>query len=204
MNIERNSFKTVVFTGLLIVLCSGFAMAGDALAEKYGKADPNAPAELAQWMWKRGEWNITIHRRQEDGTMKIEPYISRLKAVYMADGQTFLEEFSVSDTFYSVQVRAYNKTKKKWQTSFINSKRQRWTTTFAEWVNGEMHVNVSGGYSGKEAYLSKELDTEITTNRFVKYVSRSYDNGKTWKKHYAKLVYIRAKSKGIKGKKQEK
>jgi hypothetical protein len=86
----------------------------------------------------------------------------------------------VPGSFFSTQVKAYNIKEKKWITKFINSLRQRWTTTTSQRIDGEMITIVPGGYSGKEVHWIKEVDTQITAQGFVKFVYYSMNKGKTW------------------------
>ena len=76
-----------------------------------------------------------------------------------------------------MQIRSYDRSQKKWLNHFINSKRQRWTVTESRWIDGEMVTLNAKVYSNAEPHMTREIDSEISANRFVKRIRRSEDLG---------------------------
>ena len=67
---------------------------------------------------------------------------------------------------------------------FLNAQAQRWHEFTSEITDGKMTTIVKGGYSGKEKFDIKTVDTVITDSHYLKNVYQSTDQGKTWE-----LVY---------------
>ncbi len=186
--IEVNKMKeqqrlTVLTLGIMMAfLLSGNAVlfAGNQVGQ-YGKPDPKAGPEVAQFQFLTGDWTVKVQMRVENGALAMLKPHSHVFARYLPDGRTVQQEFSVPDgSFFSTQVKAYHVKEKRWINKFINSMRQRWTTTYSTWKDGKMVTIVPKGYSGKEKHWSKEIDSEFSTDRFVKRVYLSHDEGKTW------------------------
>ena len=172
-----------VFVIILIIAFLGIGNSAIRAADdgKYGKPDPKAGAEIAQFQFLAGDWTVKVQMRQKDGSMAMLKPHSHVLGRYLPDGRTFQQEFSVPEgSFFSTQVKAFHVKEKRWVNTFINSMRQRWTTTYSTWKDNEMTTIVPKGYSGKEAHWSKEIDSEFSNDRFMKRVYFSYDEGKNW------------------------
>jgi len=154
----------------------------NSIYSKTKKQLENNQMVYSQWEFLKGNWKVIMSMKQKDGKIIKLKNPAYIKGYYHKDKITFQQEFSVPGSFFSTQVKAYNLKEKRWINKFINSKRQRWATTFSYWKDEKMVTIIPNGYSGKELYWGKEVDKEITKNRFVKYVYRSYDKGKTWSK----------------------
>jgi len=162
-------------TAILFLALSTLVVAAD-----YGEPDTELLAESSQWMYARGHWVVTTTYRDENGDMQQAKQAADVVVEYLADGITVQSTFTIGDDFFSVQIRSYDKNQKKWLNHFINSKRQRWTVTESRWIDGEMVTLNSKGYSNTEPHMTREIDSEISSNRFVKRISRSEDLGATW------------------------
>ena len=64
--------RRLVFLGLTLWLWSFPALADEALDKEFGKANTSATQEVGQWMFMRGEWDVTIRMVQDDGTTESE------------------------------------------------------------------------------------------------------------------------------------
>ena len=187
--------RSLLCLGLTLWLWNAPAVADETPDRGLRKADTAAAQEVGQWMFMRGEWDVTIRVVQDDGTTVDSPQKPRMRAYYLEDGQTVQTEFSMAGgiAFFSTQVKAYNHEKKKWINSFVNAKRQRWTMTESEWKDGRMISEVPGGYGGDEPFIAKEVLTDIEADRIVLKLYRSHDDGATWEEQKMSLIYDRVK-----------
>lgn len=150
---------------------------------EFGEADEST-VELAQFEYFRGQWDVEIAVKQDDGSFKVSKDKATVKGYYHTDGKTFQSIFTTSNGAFTTDIRSYNIEKDKWQVMFMNAKAQRWHSFEAGLENGNMVTNVTGGYSGKEKFDIKIIDKDVSRNKFTKEVYRSYDNGEKWQKIY--------------------
>jgi hypothetical protein len=151
-----------------------------AVASDYGEPDTKLLPEADQWMYARGDWDVTTTYRDENGDMQKADRVANVVVEYLADGLTVQSTFTIGDEFFSVQIRSYDRTQEKWMNHFINSKRQRWAVTESRWIDGKMVTLNSKGYSNSEPHMTREIDSDISANRFVKRIRRSEDLGDSW------------------------
>ncbi len=160
-------------------------------------AAPDAPDAVKQWNFAVGEWDVTFKTRQEDGSVETSESKAYVRGYYLDDGLTFQSEFQSDsptdggDGFYSTMIKAYDTTQKKWINQFVNSRRQRWTTTESVWRDDEMVTTIPGGYAGDEPYIQREVDSEISPYGWTKRLFRSTDDGKSWEEQPLTLYYSR-------------
>ena len=164
-----------LFAGFCICLFSLCAAASDCV-------EPNTELlpEADQWLYACGQWEVRTMYRDDNGEMRQAERIAEVDIQYLADGLTVQSIFRIGDDFFSIQIRAYDMAQKKWISNFVNSKRQRWATTESRWLDGEMVTLNLRGYSNSEPFMTREIETEISADRFVKRISRSDDLGATW------------------------
>jgi len=149
----------------------------------FGYADPEIP-ELSQFEYYRGVWKSTLEMRQDDGTFKKLDVVATIKGKFLEDHRTFQTQFTTPNGFFSTDIRTFNIEIKKWKALFLNSKSQRWHEFTSSLVDDKMTTIVIGGYSGKEEFDIKVVDTIISDLKYLKNVYYSYDDLKTWE-----LVY---------------
>ncbi len=194
-------WKEKYLSGLILAvsLCASTALSvsrasGADFDEQFGQADITSAPEYGQWMFMRGEWDVTILVLQDDGSITELPQKPRVRAYYLEDGQIFQSEVSMGGgtVFFSTQIKAYSHDKKKWINNFVNSMRQRWQTTESQWQDGQMVSLVPGGYGGDEPFIAKEVLTEIEPDRILLKLYRSHDDGKSWEEQKMSMIYERA------------
>ena len=177
MNYSNFHYHILIISGLVLNVCSLYSQ------ENYGFADKSTQ-ELSQFEYYRGKWTTQMEMKQEDGTFKKLDFTSTITGKYLEDHKTFQIEFSGSNDFFSTDIRTYDTIAKKWRALFLNAKAQRWHNFTSKIVNDKMTTIVLGGYSGKEKFDVKIIDTIISENNYLKYVYYSIDGMKTWQ-----LVY---------------
>ena len=182
--------KTTQFLLFLTLVTAAFGLGGEA--EALRGPDPELP-EAAQMLFLRGTWEVTIRETKEDGSVEEKPYKPIAMGYYLPDGRTFQVQFMAGGGkwFYSTQLKAFDGKKGKWTNVFVNAKLQRWSSSESQWIDGELITTVPGGYSGDEPFISRERDTEISAEGFVKKLYTSHDEGKTWEEQKMVMIYKR-------------
>ncbi|MTI41315.1 hypothetical protein [Fulvivirga lutimaris] len=150
---------------------------------EYGFADKSIP-ELAQFEYYLGEWTSEMEMKQEDGTFKKLDITATIKGKFLDDHRTYQSQFTTPTGFFSTDIRSFNITTKEWDALFLNAQAQRWHKFSSKMVDGKMTTIVKGGYSGKEDFDLKVVDTVVSDSHYLKNVYNSADGMKTWE-----LVY---------------
>lgn len=149
----------------------------------YGYADSSIP-ELSQFEYYIGEWKSEMELVREDGSFKKLPAVATIKGKFLDDHRTYQSQFTTDRGFFSTDIRTFNTSSKEWDALFLNSKFQRWHKFNSKLVDGKMTTIVFGGYSGKEAFDVKIIDTIVSDTHYLKDVFQSRDQMKTWKLTY--------------------
>lgn len=156
----------------------------------FGFADKSIP-ELSQFEYYRGVWNTEMELKQDDGTFKKLDAVATVKGWFLEDQKTFQTQFTTPEGFFSTDLRTLNTTTKEWKALFLNANAQRWHEFICKMVDGKMTTIVLGGYSGKEKFDVKGVDTVISDNSYQRDIYYSYDHMQSWVliyKMYAKRV----------------
>lgn len=161
----------------------------------YGFADEYIP-ELAQFEYYRGEWESEMEMKQEDGTFKKLEFVATIQGKFLDDHKTFQSQFKSGERFFSTDIRTFNTTTNEWHAFFLNAKAQRWHKFTSKIVDGKMTTLVKGGYSGKEKFDVKVVDTVISDSCYLKNVYHSTDQMKTWELVY-KISVKKTKRSGM-------
>lgn len=168
---------------LKVIITFLISLNGFSQSEDFGYADPEIP-ELSQYEYYRGVWESTLEMKQDNGTFEKLDAVATITSKFLDDHRTFQTQFTTSKGFFSTDIRTYNMETKKWKALFLNAKSQRWHEFTSSLVEGKMTTMVVGGYSGKEKFDIKVVDTIISDIQYLKNVYHSYDKMKTWE-----LVY---------------
>ena len=151
--------------------------------ESYGFADASIP-ELAQFEYYRGVWVSELEMKQEDGSFKKLETTATIRGRFLDDHRTFQSQFTTPNGFFSTDIRTFNTDTNEWNALFLNAKAQRWHKFSSKLVDDKMTTLVMGGYSGKEAFDIKVVDTIVTDSHYLKNVFYSYDEMQTWELMY--------------------
>jgi len=153
----------------------------------YDFADNEIP-ELAQFEYYCGVWESEMEVRQKDGTFKKMDALATIIGAFLEDRRTFQSQFSTGKGFFSTDIRTFNTTTNEWNALFLNAKGQRWHKFTSKVVEDKMTTIVKGGYSGKEDFDVKIIDTVIEDSHYSKNVYHSTDQMKTWELAYKMSV----------------
>jgi len=172
--------KSLKFALLLFLAITNIAHAEQST---FGEADKSVAA-LSQFEYLRGEWEVSIQARQDDGSFKLLKNKASVRGFYHQDGRSFQTIFSTVSGGFTTDIRSYNLEENKWQILFMNATAQRWHKFEASLIDGIMVTYVAGGYSGREEYDVRIIDKDITDAHFIKEVFHSRNNGESWQKIY--------------------
>ncbi len=176
------------FTATLIACLLCFHLYSQSQTD-FGFADKSIP-EMSQFEYYRGVWKSDIEVKQDDGTFKKLESAATVKAQFLEDHKTFQTQFTTPDGFFSTDLRTFDTTKKEWKALFLNANAQRWHQFTCEFMDGKMTTLVVGGYSGKEKFDIKGVDTVVSDKSYQRNIYYSYDSMATWELVY-KMYYTR-------------
>ena len=181
-----------MFVKFISALSVGAILASaSCIADEFGTPDTDSQPAAGQWAFARGHWQVTTWIRNDDGEYSQAERKADVKLWYLPDGQTVQSTFRIGDESFSTQVKTYDPVREKWISQFVNADRQRRATTESRWIDGEMITLNVQGYSGSDSFMTREVDTEISADRFVKTIRRSYDLGGTWGPVVYRMVFER-------------
>ena len=148
-----------------------------------------APREAAQFDFLVGHWELTITPAAVGLAARIHgapKMLGTWKAWRALDGWGIEDELRITDASgnpraFSHAVRTFRAATRKWVTSSLDVYRSTFSSSVAEFRNGEMTVNGSRSIDrdGKPVMTrSRYFDITATSFRFTQ--QRSSDNGQTW------------------------
>ncbi len=166
---------------LPVVMMLSFLLASQVLAadsQVFGNYHPKAPAEIAQYDFMKGQWDLTVTHFRPDGTE------TKNKATFT--GKWIVEGFVFQQDFKSAYIagsefRAWDPTNKKWVGHNIYAG-SLWRDVEAEFIDGKMIVLISAWNARLGSFLNRETYSEIEKDSFVVRSERSFDEGKTWER----------------------
>jgi len=151
--------------------------------EDYGHADVSI-SELAQFEYLKGNWQVEIEVRSDEGVFQKIENIATVEAFYHEDGKSFQTIFSTKNGAFTTDIRTYNIEEKKWEILFMNAKAQRWHRFEARLIDDIMTTFVEGGYSGKEKFDVKIEDISVLDQSFIKEVYYRTKGSESWVKQF--------------------
>ena len=83
---EGTMIGTVASAALALAALAVFASASQPADRRWGAPAPDAGVEVAAYASRLGVWDITMHRRQEDGSYLPLDRTFELQVEYMGDG----------------------------------------------------------------------------------------------------------------------
>jgi len=161
----------------------------------YGKANPNAPRELAQFAFLIGAWSGEAKLKRPDGTWETLP--ASWEGRYILDGYAIADEYrmwtrSGELLVLGVNLRAYDARKKVWNLKWLNALAGTWTDLGPEELGG---VGIDGtdiSYRAQETVaghaLTRAIYANIAADRLTWRGDRSHD-GNTWEEFLVIELY---------------
>lgn len=171
--------------GFLMILA--FASTA-AIAQHDASSPAAAPAEARQFDFLVGQWELEVKPKVSSLAAMIHgapKLVGTLKAWRGLDGFGVEDEMRISDASGNPMslnhaLRAWDRTRQRWNVVGIDVFRGRPTSSTAQWQGGEMRIESSGVDGEGKAYASRTRYFEIGPDHFRMQQDRSYDEGKTW------------------------
>lgn len=154
---------------------------------EFGKPNPSAPPELAEFAFIIGEWNCDVRVKAEDGA--VQTYQATWTGRYILDGYVIADEYRMLDHAGSVIVhgmnfRSYDAEKKAWVMRWLDGTRSFWVELGPDALGG---VRADAGtiqFKLVDLFapdaVSRVTFSNITADRFTWKEEKSLDNGRTW------------------------
>ncbi|GAB4109260.1 MAG: hypothetical protein Kow001_09110 [Acidobacteriota bacterium] len=154
--------------------------------DDYGKPNPRAPQELAQFAFLLGKWRGLARLKREDGTW--ETLNASWEGRYILDGYAIADEYRMTTPdgqllVFGANLRAYDAGKKAWNMKWLNALSGTWTDLGPEELGGVVADGAAISYCMEEPVarhaLTRATYVRISADRFTWRGERS-DDGRTW------------------------
>ena len=172
----------VASAALALAALAVSASASQPADRRWGAPAPDAGVEVAAYASRLGVWDITMHRRQEDGSYLPLDRTFELQVEYMRDGRTVLTRFVVDPpkTFFGASLRAWDARAGHWRMLYVNA-------TDGRFVNGEIRfegetqvTTIEGGFAGEAGLVFRSTETLVESGRTETRFHESRDAGRNW------------------------
>ncbi|GJL91991.1 hypothetical protein [Hyphococcus sp.] len=155
-----------------------------------GERNPKGPAELSQFDFVIGDWDVEITYRPPQGDPVT--YKAQWHNHWVVDGFVVMQEWR-GPYQTGAEMRAWNAKEKRWEGKNIYSGRT-WRTTHAEFVGAEMKVYIEDAADQTGPHINRETYFDISGDRFQMKSDKSYDEGETWVRGDYEMVAVRRKA----------
>lgn len=141
--------------------------------------NPAGPAELAQYDFLAGDWEVTVTMPRGSG----QPFVYKAKwhNRWIADGYVMMQEFR--DPYATgIELRSFNPVTRKWDgRNLYVPEPGIWYENEAELVGGDMVVTTHKKGPDGTPSISREIYHPVDADRFEIRTEVSSDKGATWK-----------------------
>lgn len=189
--------KTIARVGLILgfVLVAATGAIADQPPIRYqpdpdspiGERNPQAPAEVAQFDFLIGDWNVQITWFPPQG----EPntYAAKWHNHWINDGFDVMQEWR-GPYITGTEFRHFDPALGYWVGRNLYVGRS-WVDTTARIEGENMVVVIEGGNPQEGAFLNRETYYDISPNQWRMKSDRSFDDGKTWEKGRYEMIATR-------------
>lgn len=189
--------KTIARVGLILgfVLIAATGAIADQPPIRYqpdpdspiGERNPQAPAEVAQFDFLIGDWNVQITWFPPQG----EPntYAAKWHNHWINDGFDVMQEWR-GPYITGTEFRHFDPALGYWVGRNLYVGRS-WVDTTARIEGENMVVVIEGGNPQEGAFLNRETYYDISPSQWRMKSDRSFDDGKTWEKGRYEMIATR-------------
>jgi hypothetical protein len=155
--------------------------------KEYGKANPEAPPEFAQFAFIIGKWRCDAKIKGEDGTW--QPYQATWVGHYILDGYAISDEYRMTNqkgelVVHGMNFRSFNVEKKTWVMRWLDARGSVWVELGPEKLGGVRVDSKTITFHFIDTIapdnLSRATISNISESHFTWSGERSLDQGKTW------------------------
>jgi hypothetical protein len=162
------------------------ALPGSALSASggcgFGRLNPGAPAETAQFAFLVGEWHCETRFMRPDGSGYNEGEAT-WTGRFILDGwaiQDIWASGSGGSTFRGTNIRSFNPRTGKWDNRWLPSGTLQWKYYEATKQEDTMVMIGGEGTDARGPYIDRNVFHDITPDHWQWRKDRSYDGEKTW------------------------
>lgn len=173
--------------GRFVAAALAVALAVPVLAAKppagdYGKLNPDAPPETAQFAFIIGKWDCKtrfMNPQGEHGEGR-----ATWTGYYILDGWAIQDDWVPAapggKALQGTNIRSFNPKTEKWDNRWLPAGSLQWVYYESEQVGETMVMTGGEGRDSRGEYVDRNTFYEITANGWRWRKDRSYDGGKTW------------------------
>jgi hypothetical protein len=142
-----------------------------------GVRNPNGPAQLAEYDFVIGDWDVEITWTPPNGAPTT--YQAKWHNHWVVNGLTVMQEWR-GPYLTGTEIRSFNVATQSWEGyNLYPAGPNGWRPTTSQRVGEEMHVIIAGvGPSGE--FLNREVYTDIDEDSFRMFSEISVDDGESW------------------------
>ena len=151
--------------------------------------NPAGPAELAQYDFLAGDWDVTVTMPRPGG----QPMVFRAKwhNHWVANGLVMVQEWR-GPYATGIELRSFNPVTRRWDgRNLYLADPGTWYETEAEMVGAEMVVTRHDKAPDGSPLINREIYHGIEADRFAIRTEASADGGRTWAPGRYRLVAVR-------------
>lgn len=140
--------------------------------------NPAGPAELAQYEFLAGDWDVTVTLRREGGPPVV--YRAAWHNHWIANGLVMMQEWREPGST-GIELRSFNPVTRKWDgRNLYLPAPGTWYENEAELVGAEMVVTTRAAGVDGTPEIKREIYHAITADRFEIRTAVSRDGGASW------------------------
>ena len=149
---------------------------------QWGAPAPEAGPDVAAFASRLGVWDITMHRRQDDGSDQPLDHGFELRVEYLEDGRTVLTRFVVAppNAFFGASLRAWDEEAGLWRLMYVNATAGRFVEGEIRFQGEAQITTIRGGYAGEPGLVFRSTETLVAPGRTETRFHESRDEERTW------------------------
>jgi hypothetical protein len=154
--------------------------------QKFGKANPNAPAALSRFAFLIGDWRCEAKFKAADGEW--QTFQATWRGRFILDGYAIADEYRMTDSsgeliVLGMNFRAYDAVRNVWNMKWLNALTGTWTDLGPEELGGARYDGPSIIYLFKEPMAGHAYTRATyanTSKTHFTWRGEKSDDGKAW------------------------
>lgn len=181
-----NRFQRWIFAGLALALLATLAPHSAAAGPRggdFGRLNPEAPPETAQFAFLVGEWECKTKFMKPDGSG-----YQQGRATWT--GYFILDGWAIQDDWvgygpdgkegHGTNLRSFNPRTGKWDNRWLPAGSLQWAYFEAEQRGDTLVMTGGEGTDPRGEYVDRNVFYDVSPHGFRWRKDRSYDGGETW------------------------
>lgn len=193
---RRAVLPVPVAIGLVLAMALGSSLAAAQPSVDFGRLNPAAPPETAQFAFLVGQWDCGVHTMNPDGKT-FRDSTATWTGYFILDGWAIQDDWVTGapdgNEFHGTNIRSFNPRTRTWDNRWLPSGSLQWTYFEAKQV-GETMVMIGGnGRDARGQYLDRNTFYDIQPDSWKWRKDRSWDGGTTWVEGVSRIEARRAR-----------